>query len=262
LALKTCGDTQFYWEEHGDGEPIVLISGYSANHAFWMPQLATLAKHFRVILFDNPGMGDTFDKGGPLTIRDMAHRIADFLTDIDVKQAHVVGHSMGGCLGVCLAALHPKRVKKLVLINSFSKLRPLACHVLTNLLNLRLADIKLFTLLNAMIPWFFCDSSIKDGKRPAELIDFFIKNKNLQSISNQSRQLDAAMAFDGKDWLGYIHAQTLIIAGEYDLLSPVADSVHLHQSLNDSQMVTLPAAHNMPQELPQEVNNQLLKFLL
>lgn len=262
MALQTSADTQFYWEEHGIGENLVLISGYSANHAFWIPLLGELTKHFRVILFDNPGMGDTFDKGGPLTIRDMAHRIADFLTDIDVEKAHIVGHSMGGCLGVCLAALYPQRVKKLTLINSFSRLRPLARHVLTNLLDLRLADLKLFTLLNSMIPWFFCDKSIKDGKRPAELIDFFIKNKNLQSISNQSRQLDAAMAYDGKDWLKHVKCETLIIAGEQDLLSPVADSLHLKKSIQNAHLVTLPAAHNMPQELPNEINKELLHFLL
>ena len=101
MALQTSAETQFYWEEHGVGEPLVLISGYAANHAFWTPLLAPLAKKYRVILFDNPGMGDTFDKGGPLTIRDMARRIGEFLVDIDASNAHIIGHSMGGSLGIC-----------------------------------------------------------------------------------------------------------------------------------------------------------------
>lgn len=260
MALQISANTQFYWEEHGEGDPIVLISGYSANHAFWTPQLGPLAQKYRVILFDNPGMGDTYDKGGPLTIRDMAHNIAQFLTDIDIERAHFVGHSMGGCLGICLAALHPHRVKKLALLNSFAKLRPISRHVLTNLLNMRIADVKSFTLLNAMVPWYFCDNSIRDGKHPAELIDFFIKNQHLQSIPNQSRQLDATLAFDGNAWLPLIRAQTLVVAGQYDLLSPLEDSIHLHQSLDTSQIVTLAAAHNMPQEIPQEVNRVLLDF--
>ena len=261
MALQTSAETQFYWEEHGAGDPLVLISGYAANHAFWTPLLEPLAQHFRVILFDNPGMGDTFDKGGPLTIRDMAHRISAFLTDIDVSRAHVVGHSMGGSLAICLAALHPKRVRKLVLMNSYSRLRPLSRHVLTNLLNLRLADVKLFTLLNAMIPWFFSNDSIRNGKRPAELVDFFVKNQNLQSLSNQSRQLDAAMAFDAKDWLSDITAKTLIIAGEEDLLAPIEDSICLHESIEGAELLSFTAAHNMPQELPKEISNALLKFL-
>jgi pimeloyl-ACP methyl ester carboxylesterase len=261
LALQTSAETQFYFEEHGVGEPLVLISGYAANHAFWTPLLGKLAQQYRVIIFDNPGMGDTFDKGGPLTIRDMAHRIATFLSDIDVERAHVVGHSMGGSLAICLAALHPKRVKKLVLLNSYHRLRALSRHVLTNLLNLRLADVKLFTLLNAMIPWFFSNESIQEGKRPAELVDFFVKNQNLQSISNQSRQLDAAMAFNAEDWLAEITAETLILAGDADLLAPVEDAEVLHDGIRHSTLKTLPAAHNMPQEIPKEIASELLGFL-
>ncbi len=261
MALQTSAETQFYWEEHGVGKPLVLISGYAANHAFWTPLLSSLAEHYRVIIFDNPGMGDTFDKGGPLTIRDMAHRIAAFLSDVDVECAHVVGHSMGGSLAICLAALHPNRVDKMVLLNTYPRLRALSRHVLTNLLNLRLADVKLFTLLNAMIPWFFSNESIQEGKRPSELVDFFVKNQNLQSISNQSRQLDAAMAFNAEDWLAYINAETLILAGEYDLLAPVDGSELLHDGIRNSTLKLFPAAHNMPHEIPDEISNELLQFL-
>lgn len=261
MALQTSAQTQFYYEDHGIGEPLVLISGYATNHAFWTPLLGQLTKRYRVIIFDNPGMGETFDKGGPLTIRDMAHRIAEFLHDIGIEHANVVGHSMGGSLAICLAALYPKRVKKLVLLNPYPRLRALSRHVLTNLLNLRLADVKLFTMLNAIIPWFYSNESIQQGKRPAEMVDFFVKNQRLQSISNQSRQLDAAMAFNAEDWLAEVQAQTLILAGEYDLLAPADDCEILHDGIRYSTLKKLPAAHNMPQEQPQAVLNEVLAFL-
>lgn len=261
MATTTLNDTTFYWEEHGSGTPVVLLSGYSANHSFWMNQLPTLAKHHRVIILDNQGIGSTIDKGLPLTIFSMANEIAGLLEELGVANAAVVGHSMGGSLGICLATEHPHLVRHLVLASSTAKIRPLTRHVLTNLLDLRLSELKLFTLIQTMIPWFYSNESIADGRRPAELIHYFIEHQRTQSMRDQSRQLDAALAFDRRDMLGEIKVPTTVIAGEYDLLTPLADSEHLAQNIPNAKLFILKCAHNLPHELPQELNKLLLDAL-
>jgi pimeloyl-ACP methyl ester carboxylesterase len=110
-----------YYESHGEGEALVLIpaTGFAGN--VWFPsQVPALAKKLRVITFDPRGCGRSSAPSGVYTIEQMACDVAALLDHLGLDHAHVLGHSMGGRIGIALALAFPGRVRSLILAASGS----------------------------------------------------------------------------------------------------------------------------------------------
>jgi pimeloyl-ACP methyl ester carboxylesterase len=106
---------EIYFEEHGSGEPMLLIMGWGGNAATWLPQLPGLAARYRTIAFDNRGAGRSSAPDEPYSIPQMAADAVALLDALDVPQAHIFGISMGGMIAQELALRHSERVGALVL---------------------------------------------------------------------------------------------------------------------------------------------------
>ena len=104
----------------GRGPNLVLIMGYSGTMETWDPHFVdTLARHFRVIIFDNAGTGKTAALHSPLTIDAMANQTSALMTALHLGSTNVLGWSMGGIIAQALAVLHPAQVRRLVLCATF-----------------------------------------------------------------------------------------------------------------------------------------------
>jgi pimeloyl-ACP methyl ester carboxylesterase len=103
------------WEERGDGAPLLLIQGLGYGRWSWEPLVPGLAERYRVLWFDNRGIGDSDKPEGPYTARLMADDARQVLDEAGVERAHVLGASLGGMIAQELAAGTPERVDKLVL---------------------------------------------------------------------------------------------------------------------------------------------------
>jgi pimeloyl-ACP methyl ester carboxylesterase len=107
---------ELYYESHGEGEALVLIPGTGFAGNVWSPsQVPALSKSLRVIVFDPRGCGRSSAPDGIYTIEDMACDVAALLDHLDLASAHVLGHSMGGRIGIALALAYPARVRSLIL---------------------------------------------------------------------------------------------------------------------------------------------------
>ncbi len=103
------------WEERGTGFPVLLIQGLGYGRWGWEPVAARLGTRYRVVSFDNRGVGESEKPPGPYTAAEMAEDALQVLDEARVARAHVVGASLGGMIAQELAAAHPERVEKLVL---------------------------------------------------------------------------------------------------------------------------------------------------
>jgi 3-oxoadipate enol-lactonase len=103
------------WEAHGDGPPLLLIQGLGYARWSWDPIVPALAGRYRVIAFDNRGIGESDKPAGPYTARAMADDALQVLDEAGVGGAHVLGASLGGMIAQELVAARPGRVQKLVL---------------------------------------------------------------------------------------------------------------------------------------------------
>jgi pimeloyl-ACP methyl ester carboxylesterase len=108
------------YREVGSGQPLVLIMGYAGTMETWEPQFVdALAMHFRVVIFDNAGIGSTQALPKPLTIDAMANQTSALISALDLGRPDVLGWSMGGMIAQALAVLHPSQVRRLVLCATF-----------------------------------------------------------------------------------------------------------------------------------------------
>jgi pimeloyl-ACP methyl ester carboxylesterase len=104
----------------GSGPPLIMIMGYAGTMELWDPRFVdALAQHFRVVIFDNAGIGQTQALPVPLTIDAMADQTSALIDALGLGRPDVLGWSMGGMIAQALAVRHPAQVNRLVLCATF-----------------------------------------------------------------------------------------------------------------------------------------------
>lgn len=116
------GPVKTWYEEHGAGEPLVLMHGGLVDARFFEPNLGPLAEHFHVYTPERRGHGHTPDVDGPINYQLMADDTIAFLETAVGEPADLVGHSDGAFVAMLVAMQRPELVKRLVMISGgFSK---------------------------------------------------------------------------------------------------------------------------------------------
>jgi len=108
------------YKVQGQGEPLVLIMGYSGDKTGWMFQTRAFKRHFRVVTFDNRGVGKSDKPTGAYSVRMMADDTVGLMEHLGIEKAHILGVSMGGMIAQELAINYPERINKLVLCCTFA----------------------------------------------------------------------------------------------------------------------------------------------
>ena len=109
-----------YYEIHGAGAPLLLIAGLGSDSSSWGGTVPKLSACFKVITFDNRGVGRSEVPEGGYTVGQMAEDVVRLLDHLNIKKAHILGHSMGGYIAQEIAIGHPERVERLILASTAS----------------------------------------------------------------------------------------------------------------------------------------------
>jgi 3-oxoadipate enol-lactonase len=104
-----------FYMEAGAGEPLVLVMGFGGDHLAWGLQIPAFAAKYRVIAFDNRGVGQSDAPDVPYTTAMMADDAVGLMDGLGIERAHVCGVSMGGMIAQEIALRHPSRVRTLQL---------------------------------------------------------------------------------------------------------------------------------------------------
>lgn len=110
---------KMYYEVHGSGEPVVLLHGaFMAISGDWNGWVSELSKTRKVIAVEMQGHGRTADIDRDITFENLADDVASLLDHLKIKQADVVGYSLGGGVAMQCAIRHPEKVSKIVSLSA------------------------------------------------------------------------------------------------------------------------------------------------
>jgi len=265
MAKAETNGIEIYYEEHGSGEPLLLIMGWGGNAASWRPQLAGLAEHFRVIAFDNRGVGRTSAPEGPYTIPQMAQDATGLMDELDIRRAHIFGISMGGMIAQELAIEQPNRIDKLVLgCTSPGSTQAAGVAQLHG-------DVASFRDQNGQhdLEWFqefLLRLWTQDAmtKATAELQDFVLSLIRFPPTSHGLiHQAEAVLSHNTYDRLSQIQHETLVITGDEDPLIHPENSVILAERIPNARLMVFEGLrHAFHLEKPHLANDAILEFLL
>jgi pimeloyl-ACP methyl ester carboxylesterase len=230
------------WESQGEGAPVLLIHGLGYTRQGWGPLRERLARRYRVISFDNRGIGESDIPPGPYRVEDMAGDALQVLDEAGAERAHVLGASLGGFVAQVVAADRPERVDRLIL----------ACTSPggPDSYPLPEATLRLMTEAPSLAPEValrrFVENAVAVGSR-TELIDeiYAYRQAHPPDPAGWAAQAGAGAAWDAGDRLERIAAPTLVVTGTADTVVDPRNSELIAGRIHGAQLERLEGAGHM-----------------
>ena len=240
MPIVHVNDIDMYYEIHGEGDPLLMVLGMGMNIAsFNNPDIiGTFAEHYQVIAFDNRGMGRTSKPDAPFTVELMARDTLGLMDAIGIRQAHVVGGSLGACVAQVIAAGHPGRVRGLVLHGAASRYPFL---------------IRAMVGLTVKIPFL--------RRQSVKMAEPIFKEPFPPTETSYLNQCIAGVGFDSRHLLGRIAAPTLIINMAHDQYVPMKFTRELADGIRGSRLELIDRDHLFILKEPELITRPALEFL-
>ncbi|MEO3773012.1 3-oxoadipate enol-lactonase [Micromonospora sp. B9E7] len=239
-----------------DAPTLLLGSSLGTAAAMWEPQVPALAERFRVIRYDHLGHGRSAVPSGPYTIDLLGRELLRTLDDLDVPWVHYAGLSLGGMVGMWLAAHAPDRVRRMVLLCTSASLGP------PEQWHQRAATVRasgMPAIADAVVARWFTPAFAT--ARPDVVAD----HRALLTATppdGYAACCEAIAAMDLRPDLGRITAPTLVVAGADDPATPVEHAREIVGGIPGARLAVVgAAAHLANVEQPEQVRRLLLEHL-
>ncbi|MBX3000545.1 MAG: alpha/beta hydrolase [Caldilineaceae bacterium] len=234
-SVEIDGST-LYYQEAGEGPPLVLIHGLSGSGRWWRQNVNFLAQEYHVYVIDLIGFGH--GRRQRFVLARMAQIITRWMEALEIERAILIGHSMGGFISADLASNHPELVDRLVLVDAaalpMGRTRAQTAVALVR---------AIFEMPFNFLPILFGDA-MQAGPR---------------TIWRAAHEL---LTSDISARLNRIQSPTLVVWGQNDWLVPLQIGVRIYDRLDDARFVVLPrAGHNPMWDRPDAFNAVLDDFL-
>jgi 3-oxoadipate enol-lactonase len=260
MPIQSVNNVNLYYELHGQGSPLVLVSGFTADHHAWDAMLNALTQHHQVLVFDNRGSGQSDQPDSAYTLEDMASDAMGLADALDLGTVHIAGQSMGGAIAQTMARDFPQRVSKMVICDSFTKLSTISRVAFESISELYKLGADYPTVMRAIMAW--ANSSAFIDKHHDAIMDMLHKCAHPQTPVGYYRQLEAMLAFDSREWIGDINAETLIFAADEDIIAFSTESERMATQMPNARHFYVEyCGHSGPFEHPDLYADEMLRFL-
>jgi len=264
MPITKANGIELYYEVHGEGEPLLLIMGLSLTSKSWFRTLPALSEQYKVIVFDNRGVGLSGKPNTPYSIELMAEDARAVLDAAGLDSAHVYGISMGGMIAQRFAVNYPDRVRSLILGCTTSggekHVQP-GAEVSMLMLSRGSSTATPEEMAWATAPILYSQSFIENHR---ELIAEDVQRRIEIPILPYAYmlQLQACLAHDTYNEIDQIKVPVLVIHGTEDKLVPYENGVTLAEKIPNAEFLTINGAgHIYLTEANDLVNKRILEFL-
>ncbi len=243
-------DARIYYEVTGNGPPLLLIAGIASDVASWAPVVPLLQDEFRLIFFDNRGAGRT-GHSGPIDPGDWAGDALALLDHLDIAAAGVVGHSLGGMIGLRLAQHAPDRVVRLVAAATTANPDKKSAALLQEMAALYESGIEPEAWFRLLFQWLFAPPFFADPAAVSEAARLSAAYAYCQQPADFRRQVEAVAKMNPADPAALETAIDLVV-GDMDIMVPPEASRRSFAALPGvTEMVVEGAGHSLHWDRPQ-----------
>ncbi|TFF99992.1 MAG: alpha/beta hydrolase [Promethearchaeota archaeon] len=272
-GIKICYDV------HGEGEPLVLIHGFSDRKEHWLAQVGELSKHFKVIRMDNRGAGKSDRPNGEYSMKVYAQDIAGLLDFLEIDKTNIAGHSLGGMIVQNFLIYYPERVKKAILINTIPGLTPPGVPNEQGIKMYQENSINNLKKIQEDPLNEFLDGAKRNYSRKfyKEMVNNpdkkfhgiwsakdLVKEKTEYGPTEKDiiHQAEALSTHNVYEKLPNVEIEVLVLAAEKDKTCPKIMNEKIHELLPNSKMEVIKnAGHQSILEFAPEVNKYIIDFL-
>jgi len=240
ISVNGCS---LFVQDEGKGVPLVFVHGFPLSSKMWEPQIKNLKKNYRTIAYDCRGHGQSAVGDGITSVEDHVDDLVALLDELKLPKVILVALSMGGYIALRLAARNPDRLMGLILLDT----RAEADSNEGKLKRFRaLKDIR----LNGLAPYaetsilsLFSEETLNKEHPIVDLVFEMIMNSNAHAV--MGTLLSLASRYDMTDALAAITVPTLLLVGEYDLITPVSTMEAMAQQIPGAKFCVVPGAGHM-----------------
>ncbi len=253
---------KLYYEIYGQGKPLVLIGGYSANTLIWMPVIETFSKHFQCIVFDNRGAGISDVPSGPYSVEEMAADTIGLINALQLNKPHIYGNSLGGSIVQTIAYKYSNEIDRIVIGNSSAKFNAQMLFASQTFLDFYEQRKDLLEQAKLWLPSLFSSKFIENKSNVKTFFANNLANPKPMSFKGMAGQFAALKTFDSRNWLSKINHHCLILSGDEDLTCLTRESLYLHKHIKNSKLHIFEQCGHLPHiEYPELNNKVVLEFL-
>lgn len=235
---------------------LVLSNSLGTTYELWQPQMAALTKAFRVLRYNQRGHGNSSLPAVPLTLEILAQDVITLLDKLQVERAYFCGISMGGLTGLWLNRFQPERFHKLVVANTA------ACIGSADGWQQRAQQARQQGLRGiadaSAARWFTADFQRTEPQQVSNLVGRLAQG----NATGYAACCEALAYADLRNEVPQMVRPMLVIAGEQDPVTTVADAQWLITHAPNAELAVLPASHISNLACPQLFNQRVLKFFL
>jgi 3-oxoadipate enol-lactonase len=260
MPTLTANGIELAYRIDGDGpETLVLVNGLADTKESWEAQLPAFAERYRVVSFDNRGVGETATPPGPYTSRLMADDLAALVDGIGLERFHLLGVSMGGMIAQEYAIAHADRLLSASFCCTYSHPGPFCLRMFSCWRDL-VPHLGVGFTQREVILWAFSTDFFEQQEATVREIEELMA-ANPQSPEGYLAQLHSIEAHDTRGRLEAVTCPAMTLVGREDILIYPKLSKRLHEELPASTWVEVPGGHACLWEFPDEFNQAVLGFL-
>ena len=241
-----------YYEEHGQGYPVIFLHGFSSTHQTWLPQIPDLSREVRFITYDARGHGlsDSPETAEEYSADIVVEDLVQLLGYLEIDQAVVGGLSMGGYESLRFYLTHPQKVKALIIMDTGPGYKNPKAREVWNQDREALAKQLETKGIEAML-----EEEMTEARRAILL------KQNPTGLAHMARKVVAQHDSWVIENLSEIKIPTLLLVGESDTaFIPAAH--YMAKKITDSELIIIPkAGHSANVDNPQAFNRAVIDFL-